>query len=101
MMEHDLDFLLTLIADSDIEVPAELTGATWLTDWGTTYENGEASPGVLDRGEAIAIGSAAVSWCADLIGANDPNTGGDNPPPPPLSIPGLGRPETKGLRREP
>lgn len=96
MMEHDLDFLLTLAANGDIEIPAELTRATWLTAWGTTYENGEASPGRLDRQEAIEIGAAAVSWCANLVGQGDPNASGDSPPPAPPSVPGLGRPETKG-----
>ena len=66
MMAHDLDLLLTLAADNDIEIPAELTGAAWLTAWGTTYENGEASPGTLDRQEVIAIGANAVAWCGSL-----------------------------------
>ena len=96
MMEHDLDFLLTLAAKGDIEIPSELTRATWLTAWGTTYENGEAPPGNLDRQETIEIGAAAVSWCANLVGQGDPNASRDSPPPAPSSVPGLGRPETKG-----
>ena len=97
MMAHDLDLLLTLAADNDIEIPAELTGAAWLTAWGTTYENGEASPGTLDRQEVIAVGRAAVSWCDDLTSETGPNREGENPPPPPPPVPGLGRPETRGL----
>jgi len=101
MMVHDLKFLLTLAADSGLEVPAELTGTCWLTAWGTTYENGEASPGTLDRRHALAIGSTAVDWCFAEVGLapDDHDDGSFNavrPPPPPSPTPGLGRTETRG-----
>jgi hypothetical protein len=48
-----------------------LTGTGWLTAWGTTYENGEASPGTLDRQHAIAIGSTAVDWCFAEVGSTN------------------------------
>lgn len=69
MMAHDLKFLLTLAANSGLEVPAELTSTGWLTAWGTTYENGEASPGTLDRRHALAIGGTAVDWCFAEVGS--------------------------------
>lgn len=72
MMTHDLDLLLTLASDEGMELPLEIIGTTWLTPWATTYENGEAQPGRLDRRQTIAIGDAAVRWClAELASALD------------------------------
>jgi HEPN domain len=101
MLAHDLKFLLTLAANSGLEVPAELTGASWLTAWAITYENGEASPGRLDRQHAIAIGSSAVDWCFAEAGSapdgrEDGSSNAVRSPPPSSSTPGLGRPETRG-----
>jgi len=67
MMEHDLDFLLALAAESDIELPAELAGTGWLTAWATTYEHAEAAPGCLDRKRAIRIAETAAGWCQHTI----------------------------------
>lgn len=101
MMAHDLDFLLSLATENAIEIPPKLTDSAWLTPWCTTYENGEASPGTLDRQHTIEIGEIAVSWCRNSI-AQAPSGPcvdriSDKPPPPPPSVPGLGRPETRGL----
>lgn len=99
MMAHDLEFLLTLAAEHDIEPPPEVIGAGWLTPWGTTYENAEASPGTLNHRSAFEVGDVAIRWAEDLLaestGAPMPQASSRHtPPPPPRPTPGLGRPET-------
>jgi len=99
MMAHDLEFLLTLTAGHDIKPPPEVIGAGWLTPWGTTYENAEASPGVLNHRAAFEVGEAAIRWAEGMLAeAGDspvPQTSScRTPPPPPQPTQGLGRPET-------
>jgi len=67
MMEHNLDFLLDLVAGSGVEIPAELIGAGWLTRWATTYEHAEAAPGSLNREQAIRIAETAAGWSERMI----------------------------------
>jgi hypothetical protein len=96
MMEHDLDVLSGLCAETGLEFPDELTDIGWLTPWATTYENAEDPPGALDRVGAIAVSKAAVDWCQTLVGEAT-SAPRKQPPPQPSPIPGLGRPETRGL----
>jgi HEPN domain-containing protein len=99
MMEHDLEFLLTLGVEHGIEPAGEVIGAGWLTPWGTTYENAEASPGTLNHRSAFDVGEAAIRWAEGMLAEATvspiPQTSScHTPPPPPPPTPGLGRPET-------
>lgn len=97
---RDIALLLTLVVNSEIELPDELMDAGWLTPWGAEFRYEEAPLGTLDRDRAIAIAEAAVTWCQDLITKVTPKrdiwNGDNNPLPPPSQVPGLGRPETRG-----
>jgi HEPN domain-containing protein len=100
MMEHDLDFLLTLATENRVELSPELVDTGWLTPWAITYENAEPSPGPLDRRQAIEIAEAAVSWSVSRITVgtetSKPEAADGVPPPPPPPTENLGRPETRG-----
>lgn len=96
---RDIAFLLTLVVNSEIELPDERMDAGWLTPWGAEFRYEEAPLGTLDRDHAIAVAETAVTWCQDLIARVASRLDfdkGDNPPPPPSPVPGLGRPETRG-----
>lgn len=67
MMEHDLDFLSGLCAESGLELPGELAEVGCLTLWATTYENAEDPPGALDRDSVVTVSKAAVDWSRALV----------------------------------
>jgi HEPN domain-containing protein len=97
MMEHDLAFLSRLCTECGLFLPDDMTDIDWLTPCATTYENAEDPPGALDRDSAVAVSRSAVDWCQALVEEVRPASP-EQPPPRPSPVPGLGRPETRGLR---
>lgn len=64
---HDLQFLVALVRESGIELPAELTDTEWLTPWAADLRYDE--PTVLDRVAALAVAESAAHWSGSLLGA--------------------------------
>jgi HEPN domain-containing protein len=70
---HDIDYLCSLIEESDLPVTAELREAVALTPWAVEFRYADpfdSSP--LDRAEALAIVAAVREWAARTIDVTRP-----------------------------
>ncbi len=63
---HDLEFLVALVRESGIELPAELIDTEWLTPWAADLRYDEPAP--LDRAAALAVAESAARWSDSLLG---------------------------------
>lgn len=63
---HDLDLLLARAGDHAVVRPRELEDAAWLTPWAAQLRYDEA-PAPLNRSDAIAVASSAVTWARSLF----------------------------------
>jgi HEPN domain-containing protein len=64
---HDLEYLIVLVGKHSIAMGSELESASWLTPWASEFRYDDAPIETLDRKRAIAVASAAVNWCQELI----------------------------------
>ncbi|MHB8243259.1 MAG: HEPN domain-containing protein [Solirubrobacteraceae bacterium] len=66
-LTHDIGYLVKLCVEVD-ELPEDVAGARWLTPWagGWRYDTDD-SP--IDRGAAVAVAEAAVTWGRSLLQA--------------------------------
>jgi len=64
---HDLDFLAGLAGKNEIELPAEMANAGWLTPWAAEFRYDDAPLETLDRDRAVVLAEFAVDWCRGLI----------------------------------
>jgi HEPN domain-containing protein len=62
---HDLRELADIAADNNIEAPAAIREARWLTPWAAQLRYEMLEP--LDRDAALAIATSAVLWAKRLL----------------------------------
>lgn len=58
---------VALANKNEVELPAELTNAGWLTPWAAEFRYDDAPLDTLDRDRAVALAEFAVEWCRELI----------------------------------
>ncbi|MGI8512251.1 MAG: HEPN domain-containing protein [Solirubrobacteraceae bacterium] len=65
---HELAYVLSLLDDSEAEVPETMARAEWLTPWagGLRYEE-VASP--IDRRLAVALAETSLGWARSFVDA--------------------------------
>jgi HEPN domain-containing protein len=66
---HDLTFLVELLGEHGIGVPAALVESEWLSPWAVTTRYDDLDE-LLDRGSAVAAASDAVEWARTLFPAD-------------------------------
>jgi len=63
---HDLDFLVRLVRESGVDLPADLSSPEWLTPWAADFRYGD--PAALDRPSACSMAESAIVWAESLLG---------------------------------
>lgn len=62
---HDLEFLVRLVRESGVDLPADLANPEWLTPWAADFRYGD--PVALDRPAACSAAESAIAWAASLL----------------------------------
>jgi HEPN domain-containing protein len=62
---HDLEFLVRLVGESGVDLPADLANPEWLTPWAADFRYGD--PVALDRPAACSAAESAIAWAASLL----------------------------------
>lgn len=64
---HDLRFLLQLVEDHDVDVPAAVAAARWLTPWAAEFRYDEPEAATLDRAESLESAERAIEWARSVV----------------------------------
>lgn len=62
---HDLEFLVRLVRESGVDLPAHLSNPEWLTPWAADFRYGD--PVALDRPAACSAAESAIAWAGSML----------------------------------
>jgi HEPN domain-containing protein len=65
---HDLGYLVEALSGQEVEIPATVSSADWLTPWGVLFRYDDDPNISLDRDKALEAASAAIALAERFVG---------------------------------
>ena len=64
---HDLGYLIEVLAELEVEIPATISSSDWLTPWGVLFRYDDDPAVALDRDGALEAATAAIGLAEQLV----------------------------------
>ena len=64
---HDLGYLIEVLSNRDVEMPATISSSDWLTPWGVLFRYDDDPALSLDRDGALEAATTAIGLAEQLV----------------------------------